>query len=332
MKKTSRILHWLCFVFGMSGMGALVALDGVAQIEVAQNEVTQGAQHDHQAHSAPEPAEPAATSDAAHQSHAADTAPATSNTAMDHAVHTVAEPGTLRDPHAYSNGYTRTTGPYVLFEGQHAHMADELTFTGIWIDRLEHVRHEEFDATELEGRLWRGNSYDRFMINAEAELVGNSLERAEIDFLLSHAVSPFWNLRLGTTHDLAEDQKRSWATISLRGLAPYWFDLETNIHIGGSGRSVFELEAEYDLLFTQRLILQPRLDFKAYGKSDIAAGRGEGASTLKAGMRLRYEFSRQFAPYIGVERAGMFGETAKLLPQGKDDRETHWVAGFRFWY
>lgn len=77
---------------------------------------------------------------------------------------------------------------------------------------------------------------------------------------------------------------------------------------------------------------QPRLDFKAYGKSDPAAGRGKGASTLEAGLRLRYEFSRQFAPYIGVERAAVFGESARLLPLGKDDRETHWVAGFRFWY
>ncbi len=332
MKKTSRISHWLGFVFCMSGMSAVVAQDGVAQNEVTQNENTQEVQHDHQSHSAPEPAEPAATSAAEHQAHNAETAPLAPATAVDHSDHTVAAPGTLRDPHAYSNGHTRTTGPYVLSEGQHAHMADELTFTGIWMDRLEHVRHEKFEATELEGRLWRGNSYYRFMINAEAELVGNTLERAEIDFLWSHAVSPFWNLRLGATQDLIEDENRSWATISLRGLAPYWFDLETNIHIGNSGRSAFELEAEYDLLFTQRLILQPRLDFKAYGKSDIAAGRGKGASTLEAGMRLRYEFSRQFAPYIGLERAAVFGETARLLPLGKDDRETHWVAGLRFWY
>lgn len=327
MKTTLRIFHWLCCVFCLSGMGAVIAQDGVAQDVLAQD-----AQHDHQAHTAPEAAKPTATSHAAHQSHAADAAPEAQPTAMDHSAHSVVEPGTLRDPHAYSNGYTRTNGPYVLTEGQHMHMADEMTFTGIWMDRLERVRHEEFDATELEGRLWRGNSYDRFVINAEAEFVGNSLERAEIDFLWSHAVSPFWNLRLGATHDLVEDLDRSWATISFRGLAPYWFDLETNIHIGASGRTAFELEAEYDLLFTQRLVLQPRLDFKAYGKSDLAAGRGKGASTLEAGMRLRYEFSRQFAPYFGVERAAVFGETAKLLPLGKDDRETHWVAGFRFWY
>lgn len=212
------------------------------------------------------------------------------------------------------------------------HMADDMTFTGLWMDRLERVRHEDGNATELEGRFWRGNSYDKFVINTEAEFVGNSLQRAEIDFLWSHAVTPFWNLRLGLTQEIGDAPDRSWATFSFRGLAPYWLDLETNIHIGEGGRTAFELEAEYDLLLTQRLVVQPRLDFKAYGKSDMAAGRGKGVANVEAGVRLRYEFSRQFAPYLGVERAAVFGETAKLLPAGEPDRETHWVAGFRFWF
>jgi copper resistance protein B len=109
-------------------------------------------------------------------------------------------------------------------------------------------------------------------------------------------------------------------------------EVDAALHLGDHGRTAFDLELEYELLLTQRLVLQPRLDIAVFGKTDIELGRGSGLSTIKAGARLRYEFDRQFAPYLGVERVRRFGETAELLPLGSSRTETHWVLGLRFWY
>jgi len=94
----------------------------------------------------------------------------------------------------------------------------------------------------------------------------------------------------------------------------------------------FDFEAEYELLLTQRLVLQPRLDIMAFSKTDADLGRGSGLSTIKAGARLRYELGRQFAPYFGFERINRYGDTANLKPFGRSRTETHWVLGVKFWF
>ncbi|WP_457598384.1 copper resistance protein B, partial [Hydrogenimonas sp.] len=56
---------------------------------------------------------------------------------------------------------------------------------------------------------------------------------------------------------------------------------------------------------------------------------GSGLSSIGAGVRLRYEFVREFAPYIGVEYANGFGATKSLY--GKRE-QTRFVTGVRFWF
>jgi copper resistance protein B len=133
-------------------------------------------------------------------------------------------------------------------------------------------------------------------------------------------------------HSFGESADRDWAALGFKGLAPYWFQIDATLHLGNNGRTAFDFEAEYELLLTQRLVLQPRIDIRAFSKTDVELGRGSGLSVIKVGARLRYEFDRQFAPYVGVERVKRFGETADLLPLGSSQTETHWVLGMRFWF
>jgi len=105
---------------------------------------------------------------------------------------------------------------------------------------------------------------------------------------------------------------RTWLAFGIQGLAPYWFDVDATAYVGSSGRAALRLSGEYELLLTQRLILQPRMEVNLYGRRDEARGLGSGLADAAAGLRLRYEFSRQFAPYVGVEWAGKFGQTADL--------------------
>ena len=83
-------------------------------------------------------------------------------------------------------------------------------------------------------------------------------------------------------------------------------------YVGDAGRTALRLEIDYDLSLTQRLILQPRLELNAYGKSDPAAHIGSGLSDAEVGLRLRYEIRREIAPYIGIEHVRRFGATASL--------------------
>ncbi|MGC8159976.1 copper resistance protein B, partial [Salmonella enterica] len=69
----------------------------------------------------------------------------------------------------------------------------------------------------------------------------------------------------------------------------------------------------YELLLTQRWILQPRVEANLYGKEDPELGIGRGLSSAAYGVRLRYEITRQFAPYVGIERNQSFGRTASYV-------------------
>jgi len=88
-----------------------------------------------------------------------------------------------------------------------------------------------------------------------------------------------------------------------------------------------------DLLLTQRLKLQPRMETNAYGRRDDGRLVSSGVSDLELGIRLRYELVREFAPYIGVEWAAKFGSAADILQaSGMRAKQTSFVAGVQFWY
>src|SRR5690606_3689847 len=93
---------------------------------------------------------------------------------------------------------------------------------------------------------------------------------------------------------------------------PYKFEVQATAYLGKSGQTAANIEAEYELLLTNRLILQPLVEANFHGKDDPQRGIGAGLRTAEAGLRLRYEFTRRFAPYIGVVHERAFGKTADL--------------------
>ena len=117
------------------------------------------------------------------------------------------------------------------------------------------------------------------------------------------------------------------------GLARYKFEVAATAYIGQSGQTSGRIEAEYETLLTNRLILQPLVEVNLYGRDDARRGIGSGLSTIEAGLRLRYEFTRQFAPYVGIVHEHAFGATADLLREdGEDTDDTRITAGVRIWF
>ncbi len=235
-------------------------------------------------------------------------------------------PPDARDPDAYSNGLTH--GPMKGMD-----MNDNGVHAQLLVDRLEATHTHDDNSQTLDAQAWFGTDLNKLWINLEAERSGGRLESARTEVLWDHALTAYWNLQTGVRHDSGGGPGRTWAALGIRGLAPYWFELQATAYVGESGRTAARVEAEYDLLLTQRLILQPRLEVNAYGKSDPARGLGSGLSDLEAGVRLRYEITRKFAPYVGVSWGHKFGGTADYARRtGEDASEAKWVAGVKFWF
>jgi len=290
----------------------------------------------HQGAPSPDAVQPPAAQDAMPaMDHGSPPAPQQGAAAKDHGEMNMqggTAPPDARHPHAYSGDYTLDSGKYALPGPRQLRLADEHSFGSLLVDRLERVYTRDRNATAYEAQAWFGRDYDRLVIKAEGEYGQGKLQEARTELLWGHAIATFWDTQLGVRYDSGEGPDRGWLAFGVQGLAPYWFEVDAAAYVGDKGRTAFRLGAEYELLLTQKLVLQPRLEINAYGKSDEALGIGSGLSDGVAGLRLRYEFTRQFAPYVGVERAGKFGKTADLArAAGEKTDETRWVAGVRFW-
>lgn len=241
-------------------------------------------------------------------------------------------PADARDPDAYSGGFSLTQGPYSSAVSNPPILADEHVFKSLLFNRFEYAADSNTLTYDAQG--WLGTTFDRLVVKAEGEIVKGSLEGSDTEVLWGHAVSAFWDTQVGIrfdTHDGGDS--RQWLAFGVQGLAPYWFEVDISGYFGEQGRTALDIELEYELLITQRLILQPRVEFSLYGDNDQVNGIGKGLSDAAVGVRLRYEFSRQFAPYIGVEWAGKFGQTADYArASGEPERDTSFVAGLRFWF
>jgi len=184
-----------------------------------------------------------------------------------------------------------------------------------------------------DGQGWAGTDYDKLWIKSEGTVSNGALDDGQHQFLYSRAISTYFDLQGGLRSDLDSRPTRNWAALGIQGLAPYFFDLELTGFVSGQGHLAAKLEASYDLLLTQRLILQPQVEVNVYSKSDPARLTGDGFSDIDTGLRLRYEFSRQFAPYIGVVYEGKFGQTANFARQaGESTGDVRFVFGVRAWF
>lgn len=234
-------------------------------------------------------------------------------------------PPDARDPHAYAEGYD--FGPYRL------RLADEQSLGSLLVENLEAVRSDGNTSAVYDLQAWYGRTYDRAVLKIEGDYEDSEVKEVRNELLWGHAVAAFWDTQLGARYDSGEGPDRTWLAFGVQGLAPYWFELEATGYLGEGGRTALRLDMSYDLLLTQKLILQPRIEADAFGKDDSGRGLGSGLAVLSAALRLRYEIRREFAPYLGFEWESSFGDTKDLAQAaGEETSETRLVAGLRFWF
>jgi copper resistance protein B len=197
----------------------------------------------------------------------------------------------------------------------------------VLFDELE-VRDK--DDLSWDASAWMGHSFNRFALRTEGERTDGETERAELQLLWTHSFARWWDVVAGARADFEPGSARNWAVFGVRGLAPYRFELEATAFVGESGDTAARFEGEYELLITNRLILQPQLELNWYGQSDPGRRLGSGLSSVEAGLRLRYEFRREVAPYVGLVRERLVGDTADFARSaGSDPDDSSLVAGIR---
>ena len=209
-------------------------------------------------------------------------------------------------------------------------MNDNPVVSLVRIDQLEVAGDGE---ARWEAQAWVGNDRDKLWLRSEGERQAGRLKEGDVEALWYRPFSAFWGRQLGLRHDIGEGPSRDWLALGVQGLAPYWFEVEATAYAGTEGRSAARLRAHYDLLLTQRLILQPEIEGNAYGRADPERGIGHGLSDARVGLRLRYEIRREIAPYLGLVQTQRFGDSAELARQaGEPARDTQVVAGLRLWF
>ena len=232
-------------------------------------------------------------------------------------------------PDARSPDYSDGEG----YGAMEPHMHGNGAVGKLLLDQLEAVHGRDGNAQAWEVEGWYGRDEDKLWLRSEGEVSQGTVEDGDVELLWNHTISTYWGSQLGARHDLGVSSDRDWAAFGVEGLAPYWFDLEATVYVGASGRTAVRFRADYDVLFTQRLILQPELEFNASGKDDPASGVGSGLSDVQFGLRLRYEIRRELAPYVGINWVRRVGTTADYArADGQQTFDQQFVAGIRIWF
>lgn len=181
---------------------------------------------------------------------------------------------------------------------------------------------------------WYGGDYNRIWIKTEGEGgFGDGVESAEVQALYSRAIDPWFNFQAGIRYDVRPKPARAHLVIGIQGLAPYWFEVNGAAFLSEKGDLTARLEAEYDQRITNRLILQPRVELELAGQDIPELGIASGVSSVEAGLRLRYEVAREFAPYVGASWERKQGGTARFArARGDDTGGLNFVVGVRAWF
>jgi len=267
--------------------------------------------------------------------------------AQDHAAHETQTPAP--DPHAgHATAFSPPPTPPATGEANAADLyfdpaamarAREQLVTenggmrthAIIIERLEAGFDDENETYAWRAQGWYGGDVHRFWWKSEGEGAFESeVEHAELQLLYSRAVTPYFDLQAGVRQSYLDGEDRTGLVLGVQGLAPYWFEVGAAAFVSTEGDVTARAEAEYDLRLTQKLILQPAVELNFAAQDIPNLDVGAGLTDANLGVRLHYEFSRSFAPYVGVEWTSALGETRDIRDAlGADTQSTRAVIGLR---
>jgi copper resistance protein B len=225
------------------------------------------------------------------------------------------------------------TGAPAAEPAGHSHALENPLVVMVMADELEWQSGPGEDGLAFDGYAWIGRDDARLWLRTEGSRTRAASDEVRTELLAWRPVGAWWNVVGGVRHDTGAGPARTYALVGLQGTAPYRAGVDADLVAGEGGQFGARVEAEYRLLVTNRLILTPRAEVEAWGRDDTATGIASGLAGVEAGLRLRYEFRREFAPYLGMEWRAALGDTADLArAAGEAVRDRRIVAGLRLWF
>ena len=213
-------------------------------------------------------------------------------------------------------------------------MNDNPIFAHLLFDQLEGRSNGPDNELRWDGEGWVGTDFNRLWLKSEGFFTEDGkVDDGDHEALYDRPVTTYFDLQGGLRYDLDSGPQRWWAAFGFEGLAPQFFNLQATAYARDAGHFAARVAGSYDLLLTQRLIAQPQIEMNFYSKKDPSRAIGTGLSEIDTGLRIRYELSRKFAPYVGVAYNGKFGETAGLVrADGGIVNDLRIAFGIRVWY
>ena len=184
-----------------------------------------------------------------------------------------------------------------------------------------------------EGEGWVGGDFNRLWAKTEGEVTKGEVSDGQQELFYDRPITTYFDLQVGGRYDLDSRQGRGWGALGVEGFAPYYATVSATLYASDTGHYAAKLDAADEIRFTQRLILEPQAELNLYTRDDPARRIGSGLSSLDTGLRLRYEISRKFAPYIGVTYEKMFARTADYVrADGDRADDLRLTVGVRSWF
>jgi copper resistance protein B len=212
---------------------------------------------------------------------------------------------------------------------------DNRVLSFVTFDQLEGRTNGSNTSFRWDGEGWIGTDFNKFWFKSEGFVTNGVASDGDHEFLYDRPIPRlrYFDWQAGARVDLDSGPTRAWAAIGIEGLAPYFFNFAPTLYVRDGGRVAGRISGSYDLYLSQRLILQPQIELNFYGQADRGRGIGTGLSDLDGGVRLAYQFSRKFAPYIGYTYTGAFGQTATFSRQaGEPTSAPRLVFGVWVWH
>jgi copper resistance protein B len=219
------------------------------------------------------------------------------------------------------------------FPDVHGHAAHDQLLNGfVLFDQLEWRSGNGPGTASWSNTGWVGGDVNRVWFRTEGDGADGRMHEARAHVLYGRAVARWWDVVAGVRQDIRPGAQ-TWLAVGVQGLAPGFFEVEATAYLSDEGQTAAHLEVEHDLLVTNRIVLQPVIEVDLYGKPNASLGVGSGVSTGEAGIRLRYQFTREFAPYVGVSWVRAFGDTADVPAEhGSANGAPRLVTGVRVWF
>jgi len=212
---------------------------------------------------------------------------------------------------------------------------DRMVLSHVLLDELEYRGFGPGGGVRWDGQAWMGTDWNRLWLKSEGLAESGRVSDVDVEAFYDRPIPRmrYFDWQAGMRQDLGSGPARTWAAVGIEGLLPNFYAFEPTLYFRGGGNIAARVNGLYNLLITNRLILQPQMEINLYNKDDPARGTGSGLSDLDGGIRLRYGFSRKFAPYIGFGYSKRFGHAADFARlAGEAVSQPRFEIGLRIWY